>query len=225
MALLKSTGLCKSYEKKHRLVHALKDCSIEINAGECVAVSGGRDSGKTTLLRLLSGLERPTQGSVYINQKNIFSYKEDELAMVRRKEIGFSLQNDSLIPELTVHENVILPSLLAGIKFDEGYYKELADHLHISGILSLNPKYLSDRQLQCVALARALINQPNIIMLDEPAIYLYQQFDKEILDFLMNMVYLNKKTLILVTNDTDINLYVDHIITLKQGEVIEDKRI
>ncbi len=214
----------KIYQYDYAAVNAIVDCNIEINEGECVCISGGRASGKTTLLRILGGLERPTSGEVFLKSNNLTSCSDDELTVLRRNEIGYLLQNNSLIPELNVHENVIIPAILAHKKYDKVYYEDLINKLNIQKILSCYPRQLTPWQIKCVTFARALINNPNIILLDEPS-DLRQQIERDILEILMDMVSLYKKTFIIVTNDADIKLYANHIIKLRNGEIVEDRQI
>lgn len=223
MVTIQCSELYKSYQLEDKSIDAVVDCNIQIEEGECVVITGSKDSGKSTLLRLLGGFERPSKGIIYLKKGNMVSLKDDELAILRRKEIGYLFHNDSIIPELTVHENIIMPSILARIKYNEDFYEDLTDRLHISGILTRYPKQLSRNQLQCVAYARALINQPNIILADEPTHQLYQQTGNEILNFLMNMVRLYHKTLIMVSQDPEVIDYADHIIKLNRGRIIEDR--
>lgn len=225
MVICQTVGLRKTYNQNNCLITALKDCNLEIKAGECIAVCGSRASGKTTLLRILSGFERPTEGSVYINHKNITGYSDDELAIMRRNEIGYLVQNANLIPELTIHENIIIPSILAHNKYDENYYQELIGHLKLKELLSCKPRQLSDHQRYLVNYARALINNPSIILFDEPEDQMFVPIDKCFLDYLLNLVYMKGKTLIMVLDDSDINIFMDHIIRFDQGEIVENRRI
>ncbi|MDD3174189.1 MAG: ATP-binding cassette domain-containing protein [Herbinix sp.] len=225
MAICKVKDLNKTYKKQHNVINAIVKCNIEISAGECVAISGIKASGKTTLLRLLGGLERPTSGEVYINHHNITTFSDDELAIMRRDEIGYVFQNDSLIPELTVQENIILPTRLTRKKQDMAYYHDVIERLHINEVLPHYPNQLTINQMQSVIYARALVNNPKIIIVDEPSGFINQHIDKEILDFLLNTIYQYNKTLIMVTNDSEVSIFVDHIIRLKDGEIVEDRRI
>jgi putative ABC transport system ATP-binding protein len=193
--------------------------------GECVTIDGIKGSGKSTLLHLLGGFERPSSGSIYINQNDITSLSEDELAIIRRKEIGFLFQNDSLIPELTVYENIILPTIISRIKYDNNYYEDLMNQLHLSGILKRYPKELTPSQLLSVAYARALIHQPNIILVDEPTNHAYQHRGRDVFEHLLKLVHSYHKTLIMVTQDTLVHHYSDHLIRLNKGVIIEDKMI
>jgi|GEM_PF-6035304 putative ABC transport system ATP-binding protein len=225
MEMCKTIGLSKIYYKNDTEIKAINNCDLEIKAGECIAVCGSKDSGKTTLLRILSGIERPTEGSVFIKNQNIAEYSDDELAIMRRKEIGYLVQNDSLIHELTVHENIIMPAILAHIKYDEVYYQNLLGHLNLKEILSYKPRQLTDHQRQSVLYARALINNPSLILVDEPDNKAWLPIDKSFLDYLLNMVYMYGKTLIMVTEDDKISIFIDHIIRLDHGDIIENKRI
>lgn len=222
MAICKITGLNKTYQNEHSIVNAIVNCNCEIAAGECVAICGTKASGKTTLLRIIGGLERPSSGDVFINYDNIVSYSDDKLAVMRRKEIGYLFHNDTLISELTVHENIIIPALLAGKKYEDTYCRNIIRRLQMKDILSLYPRQLSLNQLQQVICARALINDPDIILVDEPEGY---SMDRNIIDFLLDMVYQYHKTLIMVTNDSETCFFADHIIRLHNGEIIEDRRI
>jgi putative ABC transport system ATP-binding protein len=225
MTLIKSRNLCKSYCDDRNLVNAIIDCNVEIEQGECVTIIGTKCSGKTTLLRLLGGIERPSSGSIYIDQDDIASFSDDKLAILRRNEIGYLFQNDSLIPDLTVHENIIMPTILSHRKYEEEYYEDLMKQLQLSDILKRYPNQLTINQLLCVAYARALIHQPNIILIDEPTNLLYQQKGKEVLELLLNMVRRYHKTLIMVTRDPVASIYANHIIRLNRGIIIEDRII
>jgi putative ABC transport system ATP-binding protein len=205
------------------MVKALIDCSFNIDQGECVAIVGTNGSGKTTLLHLLGGFERPSSGSIYINNTKMDTCSENQLALIRRKEIGYLFHNDSLLPELTIHENIMMPIILNRRTLDQSYYEDITNQLHISGILNRYPRQLSQNQLQCVSYARALIHQPSIIIADEPTGYLYDHISKEVIELLLNMVHLYQKTLIMVTQDPEVSIYADHIIKLNHGKIVEDR--
>lgn len=225
MTVCVSKDLCKTYHNNHCTVNAIANCNLDIGTGECVLLCGGSSSGKTTLLRILGGLERPTSGEVYINGHNIIALSDDELAAMRRKEIGYIFHNDSLIPELTVHENINMPAFLDNKKYDKAYFQDLTEKLQLTEILSRYPKNLTANELQRVAFARALINKPNLILADKPEYDFDQSVDKYIMDFLRDMVYQYHKTLIIVTDHTDNCSFMNHIIRLNDGIVIEDRRI
>lgn len=225
MVAIKSINLRKIFPKEQDSVYALSDCNVEINEGEFVVINGAKASGKTTLLHLLGGYERPSGGAIYINNNNISLYDEDELAIMRRKEVGYLFQNNSLIPELSVHVNIIMPTIISRKKYDDDYYKDLTESLNIAGILSSYPKQLSPNQLRYVTLARALITKPNILLIDEPTDDIYSQMDIEVLDYLLNIVYKYNKTLIMVTNNLELSSYANHIIKLRSGVIVEDIRL
>lgn len=224
MNICRTVGVSKSYFNNNIEIHAIIDCNLEIRAGECIAVSGVKNSGKSTLLRILGGMERPTEGSIFIGDKNISTYTDDELAIMRRKEIGYLFQYDSLIPELNIHENIIMPAILAHNKYNEDYYQDLVEHFYLKELLTYKPKQLSQHQLQSVIYARALMNNPDIILVDEPENSSGQKLDKSIQDFLQNQVYRYGKTLIMATEDTNFNIEIDHIIRLEHGVVVESRR-
>lgn len=225
MVICQTVGLSKTYNQSNYQITAIKNCNLKFTAGECIAICGSRTSGKSTLLRMLCGLERPTDGVVYIKNKNITEYSDDELAIMRRNEIGYLNQNNSLIPELTIHENIIMPSILAHNKYDETYYKDLIEHLQLKEYLSCRPKQLTEHQRYLVNCARALINNPSIILFDEPYDQELATMNKSLLDYLLNLVYMKGKTLIMVMDDSEINIFMDHIIRLENGEVVENRRI
>lgn len=166
--ILKTKNLCKYYGSGENEVKALQDVNIEIERGEFVAVVGKSGSGKSTLLHMLGGLDHPTDGKVYIGKKNIFSYKEDELAVFRRRKIGFIFQSFNLISSLNVWENIIFPISLDGRKVDEAFLKDIIQTLGLEKKLHNLPNTLSGGQQQRVAIARAIASKPEILLADEP---------------------------------------------------------
>lgn len=225
MIAIKSINLHKTFQQEPYSIYALFDCNVEINEGEFVVINGAKASGKTTLLHLLGGYEKPSGGAIYINNNNISLYNEDELAFLRRKEVGYLFQNNSLIPELSVHINIIMPMIISGQKYDKGYYKDLIETLNIAGVVNSYPKQLTLNQQRYVTLARALITKPNILLIDEPIDDYYPPMDMEVLDYLLNIVNKYNKTLIMVTNNPEHSIYANHIIKLRSGVIVEDKRI
>lgn len=225
MVLIRGNHLRKTYYIDDNPLHAVLDCNIEIKEGECVVIYGAKGAGKSTLLRLLGGYERPCGGTIFIKGNNITSYNDDQLAIMRRSEVGYLYRNDSLLPELTAHENIILPTLIANKKYDEEYYRELAVLFHINGVLNCYSRQLTQVQQQCVTYVRALLHKPDIILLDEPDHGIYPDFKHEILTYLMDMVFWNQKTLIIATNDPEILEFGTHIIKIRRGAILEDKMI
>lgn len=225
MTIIQSKGLYKSYDNEHERVDAVIDCNLQIEEGECVIIYGDKDSGKTTLLNLLGGFERPTSGMVYLNQHNLTAYSDDQLAVLRRKEIGYLFQKDSLIPEMTVYENILIPVALAKNKLDKDYFDMLVYQLHLTGVLSCYPRQLTTNQFQCATFARALINNPSVILADEPTEHLYVNIAMDVIGLLKQMVRILRKTLVITSQDSEISEMANHIIRLQNGYVVEDNRI
>ncbi|MBN3376617.1 ABC transporter ATP-binding protein, partial [Clostridium botulinum] len=168
MELLKVKDLCKSYGKGEIKVDALKSINLTINQGEFVAIVGPSGSGKSTLLHLLGGVDRPSSGKIILEGTDIYSLKENELAILRRRKIGFIFQFYNLIPVLTAEENIEMPVLLDNKKPDKKYMKELLDILGLRERKNHLPAQLSGGQQQRVSIGRALANKPSIIFADEP---------------------------------------------------------
>lgn len=182
--ILKTKNLCKYYGNGENEVKALQDVNIEIERGEFVAVVGKSGSGKSTLLHMLGGLDHPTDGKVYIGKKNIFSYKEDELAVFRRRKIGFIFQSFNLISSLNVWENIIFPISLDGKKIDEAFLKDIIQTLGLEKKLHNLPNTLSGGQQQRVAIARAIASKPEILLADEPTGNLDSKTSAEVMGML-----------------------------------------
>ena len=221
MKILYTENLSKHYGKGESLVRALDNVDLEINEGEFVAIIGKSGSGKSTLLHMIGGLDIPTSGKVYIDNKNIFTLKEEELAVFRRRKIGFVFQSFNLIPVLSVEENIKMPALLDHQKVDKEYFKDLVKTLGISDRLSHLPSELSGGQQQRVAIARALINKPAIILADEPTGNLDSETSKEIMEMLKLSVRKYNQTAIVITHDLSIAENADRVIKIKDGKVIE----
>ena len=221
MKILYTENLSKHYGKGESLVRALDNVDLEINEGEFVAIIGKSGSGKSTLLHMIGGLDIPTSGKVYIDNKNIFTLKEEELAVFRRRKIGFVFQSFNLIPVLSVEENIKMPALLDHQKVDKEYFKDLVKTLGISDRLSHLPSELSGGQQQRVAIARALINKPAIILADEPTGNLDSETSKEIMEMLKLSVRKYNQTAIVITHDLSIAENADRVIKIKDGKIIE----
>jgi len=225
MTIIKTEDLNKIYYCNYNCIHAITDCILEIEKGEFVAITGVRGSGKTTLLRMLGGFDRPSSGKVYLNQRDIYALDDKDLSDLYRREVGFVFQNYQLISGLTIYDNIVLPSLLKLCNLDKNYLLELTDGLHITDILHNYPRNISEEQQQCVAIARALINQPEIIFADEPTKNLSHRLSKDILDLLMNYINWNHRTLIMVTSDSEISIFADHVIKLDMGKIMTDRKV
>lgn len=182
MAILKASHLKKYYGKEESLVKALDDVNVSVGEGQFVAIIGTSGSGKSTLLHMLGGLDRPTSGSVQVENKSMETMTEEQLTIFRRRRIGFIFQNYNLIPYLTAYENIVLPVRLDGKREDKKFLEEIIHFLELDGKLYNYPSHLSGGQQQRVAIARALVSKPAIILADEPtgSVKLVQHYPKEI---------------------------------------------
>lgn len=219
MKILYTESLSKHYGKGESLVKALDDVNLEINEGEFVAIIGKSGSGKSTLLHMLGGLDIPTSGKVYIDNKNIFTLKEEELAVFRRRKIGFIFQSYNLIPSLNVWENVVLPIGLDGRTVDENFIRDLLKSLGLENKHDVLPNTLSGGQQQRVAIARALATRPAIILADEPTGNLDSKTSDEVMSILKSMSKKYSQTLVMITHDDSIAQMADRVIFIEDGKV------
>ncbi len=197
----------------------MDNVNLEINEGEFVAIIGKSGSGKSTLLHMIGGLDIPTSGKVYIDNKNIFTLKEEELAVFRRRKIGFIFQSYNLIPSLNVWENVVLPIGLDGREVDESFIKELLKSLGLENKHDVLPNTLSGGQQQRVAIARALATRPAIILADEPTGNLDSKTSDEVMSILKSMSKKYSQTLVMITHDDSIAQMADRVIFIEDGRV------
>ncbi|SCN22763.1 Lipoprotein-releasing system ATP-binding protein LolD [Clostridium sp. N3C] len=223
MEILRVEGLSKIYGKGENRVIALNNVNLSVNKGEFVAIVGASGSGKSTLLHLLGGLDRPTAGKVIIDGESIYDYKEEKLAIFRRRKVGFVFQFFNLIPVLDVEENIALPALLDNEKVDEKYLEELIGILGLTDRKSHLPSELSGGQQQRVSIGRALLNKPSIVLADEPTGNLDSKNSKEVVELLKYTSRKYNQTLILITHDVNIASMADRIITIEDGEIVSDK--
>lgn len=223
MEILKVENLNKTYGDGANKVEALKNINLSINKGEFVAIVGASGSGKSTLLHLLGGLDKPTLGKVIIDGENIYDYKEEKLAIFRRRKIGFVFQFYNLIPVLDVEENISLPILLDNNKVDKKYLDEVIKLLGLEDRKTHLPSELSGGQQQRVSIGRALINKPSIILADEPTGNLDSKNSKEVIELLKLSVKKYNQTLILITHDINLAAMADRDITIQDGEIVSDK--
>ena len=225
MEILRVENLTKTYGKGDTLVRALDNVSFSVEKGEFIAIIGPSGSGKSTMLHMLGGVDRPTSGKVYIDNTDIYSLNNDNLAIFRRRQIGLIYQFYNLIPILNVEENISLPVLLDDKKVDNKKLKEIVQTLGLENRIKHLPNQLSGGQQQRVSIGRSLINDPAIILADEPTGNLDSKNSKEILELLK---FSNKKynqTLIMITHDQNIALEADRIITIEDGKIAKDERI
>lgn len=225
MEILKVENLTKKYGKKDTEVVALDNVSFRVNKGEFVAIVGASGSGKSTLLHLIGGVDKPTSGKVYINGTDIYSLNNDNLAIFRRRQVGIIYQFYNLIPILNVKENITLPCDLDGQKVDENRLKELLYILGLEKRVNHLPNELSGGQQQRVSIGRAMINNPSIVLADEPTGNLDSKASREIIDLLKVSNQKYNQTLIVITHDENIALEADRIITIQDGKLISDEKI
>ena len=211
--------LCRTYGSGEIKVDALKNINLTINQGEFVAIVGASGSGKSTLLHVMAGLDKPTEGNVIIDNQDIYTLDGDNLAVFRRRKIGFVFQSYNLIPVLTLEENIQLPVLLDHQKIDKDYLNELLELLGLRDRKDHLPSQLSGGQQQRATIARALIYKPSIIFADEPTGNLDKENSKEVMELLKLSSKKYKQTLVVVTHDLEIASSADRIITLSDGEI------
>lgn len=221
MKVLETKNLKKYYGKAENIVKAIDNTSLEINQGEFVAIVGKSGSGKSTLLHILGGLDRPTSGSVYIDNKDIFSLNDDKLSVFRRRNIGFIFQYYNLIQSLNVWENIVLPIGLDNRKVDIDFVNGILKTLGLEDKKNNLPNTLSGGQQQRVAIARALAARPSIILADEPTGNLDSKTSDEVMTMLKTMVKKYSQTLIMITHDECIAQMADRVINIEDGKVIK----
>ena len=224
MDILRTEGLYKTYnEGGENEVHALKPLDISIEEGVFYAIIGRSGSGKSTLLQILGGLDRPSGGKLYIEDKSIFDLSNNELCRLRRQRIGFVFQAYNLLEEHTVKENILMPLHLDGRDIEPEFLKELVEALEISDKLDRYPDQLSGGEQQRVAIARALASKPAILLADEPTGNLDPKTGDQVLRHLKALAARFHQTILLVTHDMEISAMADRVIRLHNGEVIETK--
>lgn len=225
MEILKIEHLSKIYGKGESAVRALDDVSFSVNKGEFVAIIGPSGSGKSTLLHLLGGVDRPTSGKVFVDQTDMYSLNETQLAIFRRRQIGLIYQFYNLIPVLTVEENMTLPLLLDKQKVNKKQFNDLVKTLNLQHRIHHLPNQLSGGQQQRVSIGRALISQPAIMLADEPTGNLDSKNSSEIIDLLRMFNKTFNQTLIVITHDERIALQADRIISIEDGRIAKDEVI
>lgn len=223
MKILEVTNLCKTYGKGDTMVKALDNVSFSVEKGEFLAIIGPSGSGKSTLLHILGGVDVPTSGSVVINQTDISNLDETALAIFRRRQIGLIYQFYNLIPILTVQENLTLPLLLDGRKPDKKQIDTLVKRLGLENRLDHLPNQLSGGQQQRVSIGRALVNNPALILADEPTGNLDSENSKEIISLLRQFNKEFNQTVIIITHDEKIANSADRVITIEDGKITGDE--
>ncbi|HBB28591.1 MAG TPA: ABC transporter ATP-binding protein [Clostridiales bacterium] len=221
MIILQTNNLKKYYgNEESTMVKALDNVNVSIDSGEFVAIVGTSGSGKSTMLHMLGGLDRPTSGNVIVDDKDIFSLKDDELTIFRRRKIGFVFQNYNLVPVLNVYENIVLPIELDGNKPDKGYVNTIIKTLGLESKLESLPNNLSGGQQQRVAIARALATKPAIILADEPTGNLDSKTSLDVMGLLKVTSERFKQTIVMITHNEEIAQMADRIIRIEDGKII-----
>ncbi len=223
MDILRVENLCKVYGKGDTAVRALDNVSFTIQKGDFVAIVGPSGSGKSTLLHILGGVDTPTSGKVYIDNTDVYSLNETNLAIFRRRQIGLIYQFFNLIPVLNVEENITLPLLLDGRKVDRDFLNDLVGTLGLGKRLRHLPNQLSGGQQQRVSIGRALINSPSLVLADEPTGNLDSRNSADIIGLLKLYNKKYNQTLIVITHDEKIALQADRILSIEDGRIARDE--
>ena len=222
MEILKVENLCKTYGKGENKVTALDNVSFTVNKGEFVAIVGASGSGKSTLLHLIGGVDRPTNGKVFIDGKDIYKFNDDELAIFRRRQVGLIYQFYNLIPILNVEENITLPLKLDNRNIDKQRLDELIKVLGLEERRTHLPNELSGGQQQRTSIGRAMITNPAIILADEPTGNLDSKASDEIVALLKKSNKDYKQTIIMITHNLEIAKVADRIIKIEDGKIVEE---
>ena len=225
MEILRVENLCKTYGSGENEVRALDNVSFSVKKGEFVAIIGPSGSGKSTLLHILGGVDKPTSGKVFMDDSDVYTQNDEQLAIFRRRQVGLIYQFYNLIPVLNVTENITLPVLMDGQKVNEERLNELLDILKLKGREEHLPNQLSGGQQQRVSIGRALMNAPAVVLADEPTGNLDSKNSKEIVDLLKVSNKKYGQTLVIITHDENIALQADRIIAIEDGRITRDEVI
>ena len=224
MEIIKVENLTKKYGKGENEILAVNNASFTVQEGEFIAVIGASGSGKSTLLHLIVGLEKPTDGKVYFYNKNIYEMNKKELTILRRQKIGIIYQFYNLIPTLNVEENITLPIELDKKKVDRKKLEEIMKFLNMDKRKNHLPNELSGGQQQKVAIGRALMIDPTIILADEPTGNLDSKSSEEIIKVLKESNKKYNQTIIMITHNLEIAKEADRIIKIEDGKIVEDRK-
>ena len=219
MSILETHDLRKYYGEGDTQVRALDGVDLSVEKGEFVSIVGTSGSGKSTLLHMLGGLDRPTSGKVLVDGKDIFSLKDDELTIFRRRKIGFVFQAYNLVPVLNVYENIVLPIELDGNPVDLDYVNQIIDVLSLTSKTESLPNQLSGGQQQRVAIARALATKPAIILADEPTGNLDSKTSQDVLSLMKITSSRFGQTIVMITHNEEIAQLADRIIRIEDGQI------
>ncbi|MBU9745431.1 ABC transporter ATP-binding protein [Lachnospiraceae bacterium ASD3451] len=219
MSILKTTHLRKYYGEETNQVKALDDVNLTVEQGEFVSIVGTSGSGKSTLLHMLGGLDLPTSGGVTVDGKELYSMKEDELTIFRRRKIGFVFQSYNLVPVLNVLENIVLPMELDGNRTDTGYVRQIIETLGLQEKKNSMPNQLSGGQQQRVAIARALAAKPAIILADEPTGNLDSRTSLDVMGLLKTTGRKFGQTIVMFTHNEELAQMAGRIIRIEDGRI------
>ena len=222
MEILKVENLTKTYGSGENLVHAVDDVSFSVEKGEFVAIVGPSGSGKSTLLHLIGGVDRPTSGKIFVDGNDISKMNDDKLAVFRRRQVGIVYQFYNLIPILTVEENITLPCDLDGRGVDRERLEMILDSFGLRARRKHLPNQLSGGQQQRTSIARALINNPSLVLADEPTGNLDSKSSEEVMSMLKMCNQSYGQTVIMITHNLDIAKQADRIITISDGKIVEE---
>ena len=223
MSILETKDLRKVYGTGDTAVRALDGVSLRVEQGEFVAIVGTSGSGKSTLLHMLGGLDRPTSGSVFVDGKDIFSFKDEALTIFRRRKIGFVFQSYNLVPVLNVQENIVLPIQLDGRRVDKAFVRQIVRTLGLEERLEALPSQLSGGQQQRVAIARALATAPAIILADEPTGNLDSRTSQDVLGLLKITSQKFSQTIVMITHNEEIAQMADRILRIEDGRIVSGR--
>ena len=221
MTILETKDLRKFYGSGDTQVKALDGVDLSVENGEFVAIVGTSGSGKSTLLHMLGGLDRPTSGAVLVDGKDIFSLKDEELTIFRRRKIGFVFQSYNLVPVMSVYENIVLPIQLDGGKVDQSYVNQVIEALGLEQKLQNLPSQLSGGQQQRVAIARALATKPAIILADEPTGNLDSKTSQDVLSLMKVTGQKFAQTMVMITHNEEIAQMADRIVRIEDGRIVK----
>lgn len=224
--IIKINNLRKIYQMGNEKVIALNGISTTIHKGEICSIFGTSGSGKSTLLNQLSGMEKPTQGNIFIGKTDISKLKEEQITLFRQKYVGFIFQAYNLLPNMTALENVSVPLMFRGIgkRKREEIAMEFLKKVGLEKRIHHFPSQMSGGQQQRVGIARAFASYPQIIFADEPTGNLDTATTAQVMEMIVEMAQKNKQTIILVTHDPAMTSYADHIISLIDGNIVKDER-
>ncbi|MCR5632318.1 MAG: ABC transporter ATP-binding protein [Eubacterium sp.] len=220
MNIVEMRNVTKIYGEKENQVLALHNVNLDIEKGSVVSVVGASGSGKSTLLNIMGGVDTPSDGTIFVDGKDITKYNDDELSIFRRRKVGFIFQAYHLIPVLTVEENIKMPVLLDHRKPDKEYIDHIIELLGLSERRRHLPNQLSGGQQQRTAIARALANNPTLVLADEPTGALDSKNGQEVMDLLMKSVHDIGQTLVIITHNMDLAREADRIVKISDGEIV-----